>query len=337
MTNEFNSELNIAPYDPSKSARRTFSRIGFALLATALIMNVLQIAMAVASTALANAGVAFVNERWFFWVSNFLPLYAVAIPAGILIMGKAPKEQPEKVKFGGKKFFAFLLICFPTMYAGNLIGTFLSYILSAGKAENAVTELAFDNHPLKIIVVVIVAPILEEFLFRKQIIDRCAKFGEKSAILFSALTFGLFHMNFFQFFYAFALGLVFAYVYTRTRRLRYSIIMHMVINFMGSVAAPYVLSLLDPKKLSAGVDDPAVMIAMLPALIIMMLYMSVLGGLNISGIVMFILNVRRLVFEPATDEIPKGKGFKSVYVNAGIIIFVVFCLAICVLNLLPRK
>ena len=51
--------------------------------------------------------------------------------------------------------------------------------------------------------------------------------------------FGLFHLNLFQFFYAFGLGLMFGYVYMRTSQLRYSIVMHMIINFNGSVLAPW--------------------------------------------------------------------------------------------------
>ena len=56
------------------------------------------------------------------------------------------------------------------------------------------------------------------------------RYGEKTAIVFSALAFALFHMNLFQFFYAFGLGLIFGYVYTRTSRLRYSVLMHMLID-----------------------------------------------------------------------------------------------------------
>ena len=44
-------------------------------------------------------------------------------------------------------------------------------------------------------------------------------------------------MNLFQFFYAFLLGLMFGYVYTRTSKLRYSTAMHMIINFNGGVLA----------------------------------------------------------------------------------------------------
>ena len=62
--------------------------------------------------------------------------------------------------------------------------------------------------------------------------------------------FALFHLNLFQFFYAFGLGLMFGYVYMRTSQLRYSIVMHMIINFNGSVLAPWVLSQVDLEALA---------------------------------------------------------------------------------------
>ena len=86
-----------------------------------------------------------------------------------------------------------------------------------------------------VVFLVILGPIFEEWMFRKQLIDHTRKYGEKTAILLSGLAFGLFHMNLFQFFYAFLLGVMFGYIYMRTSKLRYSTAMHMIINFNGAV------------------------------------------------------------------------------------------------------
>ena len=75
------------------------------------------------------------------------------------------------------------------------------------------------------------------------------KAGSKSLffpIFFSALAFGLMHANFYQFFYAFALGLVLGYVYYKTGRIWYSVVLHAAINFVGSVLTSY---------LSVGVEE----------------------------------------------------------------------------------
>lgn len=318
------------------SAKKVYSRIGVALAVVCITSIFMQILAGIIVGVITQKSNLVDENGWLKWVATFLPVYA-SFAIGILIMKKIPKDECEHIKLGAKNFFVIMLCCFPIMYGGNIIGTLLSELLSGGSAENGLNEFAFDNNPLKIIVIVILAPLLEELFFRKQIIDRCARFGEKTAILFSALAFGLFHMNLFQFFYAFGLGLVFAYTYIRTRKLRYSVIMHMVINFMGSVIAPAILSLLDMEtinNMSTGVIDEAEILQILPQLMFFLLYAFALLGLSIAGLVVLIVMIRKLVFLPKEQEIEKGKCFKTVYCNIGVILFVLFCVAMCVLALI---
>ena len=72
-------------------------------------------------------------------------------------------------------------------------------------------------------------------LFRKFLIDKTIKYGAKVSIILSAVLFALFHGNLNQFFYAFLIGGFFAYVYIKTGKITYSIILHAVVNLMGSV------------------------------------------------------------------------------------------------------
>jgi membrane protease YdiL (CAAX protease family) len=252
-------------------------------------------------------------------------------------MRKAPAAPCEPTKLGAKNFWLFMLMCFPLLYGGNLVGTALSALLSGGKAQNALYDILFDESPLKILCVVVLAPLVEEFLFRKQLIDRCGRYGEKNSILFSALLFGLFHMNLYQFFYAFGLGLVFAYVYTRTRRLRYSVIMHMIINFMGSVLTPLLLSGVDlatVEEMSAGSFDPQALSGMPPALAAYLIYVLVLIGLSIAGLVLLIVKVPKLAYRPSAEELGKGQRLKTIYGNGGVIAFILFCAVMCGISLL---
>ncbi len=318
----------------NSAPRRVFKRIGLALFLIAAISSLLQLLCFYSVGWLEGAGYISTDGSWFMWLMTFVPIYAVGIPAGLLVLRKVPTQDYSESKLGGKNFFILLSIGICVMYVGNLVGTGLSHLLSGGTARNALENFVFDSNPLKIIVVVILAPVLEELVFRKQIIDRCARYGEKTAILFSALTFGLFHMNLFQFFYAFGLGLVFAYVYIRTRRLRYPVIMHMIINFMGSVLAPWIMSKVD---LSAIADLPALMtmtedalMGIMPGLMLYSAYVLLLLGWVIIGLVFFIIKVRKFVFLPAADELTKGQRFKTVYCNPWMILFVVLCLAVCV-------
>ena len=107
------------------------------------------------------------------------------------------------------------------MYIGNLIGTGLSGVIGGFFGKTSTNNLAelITNADMTgtIIFVVILGPIMEEIVFRKILIDKTVKFGERNAMMLSALMFGLFHMNLFQFFYAFSIGLIFAYVYIKSR------------------------------------------------------------------------------------------------------------------------
>lgn len=318
----------------NSTTRRVFKRIGLALFLIAAISSLLQLISFYSAGWLVEVGYIRADGSWLMWLMTFVPIYAVGIPIGLLVLRKVPTQDYSESKLGGKNFFILLSIGICVMYVGNLVGTGLSHLLSGGTAQNALESFVFDSNPLKIVVIVILAPVLEELVFRKQIIDRCARYGEKTAILFSALTFGFFHMNPFQFFYAFGLGLVFAYVYIRTRRLRYSVIMHMIINFIGSVLVPWIMSKVD----LCAIADPHTRMTMtentlmeiMPGMILYGAYVLLLLGWAITGLIFFIIKVRKFVFLPTAEELPKGQRFKTVYCNPWMILFVVLCIAVCV-------
>lgn len=319
-------------------ARKTFSRVGLSLSVMLLITTVLQAIW----FAIPDEDSWMASSSWGMWLGSFLPLYVVAMPVCLLMMGKLPAQAPRQIRLGAKNFMVFLPICFCVMYAGNILGNLLSGLLSGGEAENALVEYAMDTNPVKILVMVILAPLLEEYVFRKQLIDRTVVYGEKTAVMLSAVTFGLMHQNLFQFFYAFGLGLVFAYIYTRTGRLRYTVIFHGIINFMGSVVAPWILSAVDMEALEAletldpNTSTEAIMTLysqILPGLLLLLPYTLVLLGLSIAGLVLLIIQCRKLVWKETAAQLPKGTAFKVAYLNVGVGLFVLICLVFIALTL----
>ena len=316
-----------APEETARKAKKRYCRMGFALL---LIMAC-WLAMQTLLFYLAERFDLDVRGNWLFWALDEFPLYLIAIPAGLLLMRKAPRDGVEESGLGLKRFLTALLVCFPIMYGGNIIGTLLSSHLSNGSAENPLLDLTLNNNWLGVVVMVVLAPLFEEFVFRRQLIDRTRRFGEKQAIVFSAICFGLFHMNLFQFFYAFGLGLVFGYVYTRTGRLRYSVVMHMIVNFNGAVLAPMIVKRsgfleISPDNLTALNDEAAAM-EQLSKLMPLVVYGLCLLGLSIAGLVLLIVKAKKLVFLPAEEEMPRSRSFSIVYLNAGVVLFVLACLA----------
>lgn len=315
-----------------KPVKKVFSRIGLALCVVSAVTIVLQVIW----FRIPGLG----ESSWGMWLGTFVPLYLVGVPLGLLVMKNLPAETPEDHPLGGKNFIIFLLIGFCLMYGGNLVGTLLSLLLSGGTAENGLMSYVMDSNPVKILMMVVLAPTIEEYIFRKQLIDRTARYGEKTAVFLSALTFGLMHQNLFQFFYAFGLGLVFAYIYTRTGRLRYSVGLHAIINFFGSVVAPLILSMVDLDALmnmDPNATEEELMLLMgdmLPGLVAYLLYALALIALAIAGLVLLILHCRKLVWREAKTPLPRGTVVQTVYRNLGMILFILLCLSMIVISLL---
>lgn len=327
--------MNETAYD-LKPARKVFSRIGLAFFVILVLATVLQ-ALLIAIPPIYNW---MRSSSWGLWIGTFLPLYGVAIPVGLLLLRSLPAQPPQDKKLRPVSFLVIFPICVFLMLSGSLLGNALSALLSGGTAENELNTFALDPHPLKILVMVILAPLLEEYICRKQIIDRTVRYGEKTAILFSAAVFGLMHQNLFQFFYAFALGLVFGYIYTRTGRLRYTIALHSLVNFMGSVIAPWILTLMESEGLTTL--DPtmpteqllAFYMEILPTLLAVLGYLFMYLGLAFAGFVLLIIMLHRLEFKETAEPLPKGTAFKTAYLNTGMVLFFLLCAAAFVLALL---
>lgn len=81
-------------------------------------------------------------------------------------------------------------------------------------------------------------PIAEELLFRGVVYKRMRLLsGVKPAILFSALLFGILHVNLVQFLYATILGLLLAFLLEKTRRLSVAVIGHIAANTIAVIRA----------------------------------------------------------------------------------------------------
>lgn len=310
-----------------KAAREYFFRIGLALLLlrvlnTGIQQGVQYLILGISPELYASLA----GGPWFLWALSILPLYLVALPVFWLTLPKKPMEySPKKLKLGNT--LGSCVACVPLMYIGNIIGIGVVELisrLSGGAIENQLTNM-IGLSPMWLIVLcgVIIAPIGEELIFRKLLLDRLAPFGEARAILFSGLVFGLFHGNFNQFFYTFAIGTVLAFAYVKTKNLLAPIIMHMFFNLLGSVIAPLVLTDEVTSVLSRIEANPAALelsdiIAILPLL----LFALAAGSLFVAGIALLIIKsvfIAKRKFPEPEIKIEGGAG-RALWANAGIIV-----------------
>ena len=216
-----------------KSWSRIFSRTGLALSA-------FLISSAIAMTAI-YTGFTVIGHGYFSadmqLIVNAICMYLIGFPVAWMIFQTVPHPDPirktEKWEVGS--WIGLYLICTGVAVIGNMISTLLAFFIGPAAGANVVETVILQSNPLlNFILTVIAAPVVEELLTRKLLIDKILLYGEKTAILVSALLFGLMHGNFYQFFYAFGIGLILAYAYVRTGKISGTIAIHMAINFMGS-------------------------------------------------------------------------------------------------------
>ncbi len=297
-------------------AKRDFSRIGASLCLMVIIWYAgVFLLKGVVRAVAGGVGAGGDMPNWMTFLISDVPLYLIAMPVAVVLMGKSTVIETRKFNMKPGMFFKLLLMCLPMMWVGSMVGSMLSLALSDGEATNRVADLAMQTNIWNVVFLVILGPIFEEWMFRKQLIDHTRKYGEKTAILLSGLAFGLFHMNLFQFFYAFLLGVMFGYIYMRTSKLRYSTAMHMIINFNGGVLAPWILTRVDLDQLDkvsqaaengnvAAMEQWASQNA--TGLAIMLVYFLLYGAVILAGFVLLIRNFRKAEFYIAPEELPRG-------------------------------
>ena len=322
-------------YELLKTYKKHFSSLGLMYFFGALIIIGVQVA--VSMLVLAFAPSLLDNPNLSLLVS-MLPTYTIAFPLTSLLIHQVPGVQMKKHNMKPTQLLGAFAISYALMYLSNLAGQFFTNIIGIIKGspvDDAIADLVSELNPLTaFFVMVLLAPALEEWIFRKLLVDRTIRYGEGTAIFLSGLMFGLFHGNLNQFVYTFLIGAFWAFIYVKTGRLRYTIYLHMALNFMGSVGSLFFLGAISTLEGgSSAMNGFHFLLGMLLPLAIVIPYLIVVFGLVISGIVLLVTNWKRFRLIPAELFIPKEKRFSVIFLNAGMILYVLFWIIQIVLQL----
>lgn len=151
-----------------------------------------------------------------------------------LMIRPLPKGAGPGLKLSPKAFVRTALFSLGAIYFFNLLTTLVILgleALSGHSTGNLLESMAVSTPTgLYLVIAGLIAPVMEELIFRKLLLDRLRPFGDRWAILISALAFGLFHMNLYQFFYATALGLIFGGVVLKTGKVWHGMLLHAIVN-----------------------------------------------------------------------------------------------------------
>ncbi len=276
-----------------------------------------------------------------------LPMYIAGIPTLFLVIRKLPKRQKPLEK--PKMSFPHLLMMIPiaelAMISGSYIGSFINAIYSTILGiENydPVSDLIYSTPmPLLFLLTVVLAPLMEELIFRKLLLDRLSVYGSKFAILVTAVAFGLFHGNIDQFFYATLVGIVLGYVALKSGNWLYSVLVHMVMNFLGSIVPLMIngsmerclewFESVDPTDYTTSIPTE-----LLGDFMVLLLYEALVYSLMIGGVVLLVLGIRKKWFaldDRLSVRIPKGRTAGVIFGNPGSIIFLVLSGILIMLDL----
>lgn len=325
--------------------KKHFSKLGLTFCLATLLMILVQNLAIILLNVLGTKIPLFNESIDARFLGIMLPVYLIVYPLTLLVMKKIPATSvAEKKKMSIGQLLLAATMCYSLLYVFNIVGsvlTFLIGLLKQSTVTNNFTEIAGSIGILpNLLIVVICAPIAEELFFRKALIDRTAQYGEGVSIVLSGLLFALFHGNLNQAAYTFFMGCFLAFIYVKTRNVTYSILLHMICNFIGSILSSIVLKI-------TGFNDIAVQMttATTEAEIMNLLTENGLGILLffgyalglvcfvIIGVVMLLVKRKKFTLNAGEITIEKGQRFKTVLLNVGMLIYCIYWLAQIILQL----
>lgn len=194
-----------------------------------------------------------------FLLCQFVALFLVTCIAQLL--GRSPQDDPAvslacrftTVLLGGCLTLAIATAMgmirwktvfrrppLPPTHIGGTILSSLVFILGlnlfsemvALPDNNADIIQGMVHHPLGVLIIAVFSPVVEELVFRESMINDMQRQGMShwSAILISALAFGLIHANPAQIPFAMIMGVFFGYLYWKTGNIWLTSILHILNN-----------------------------------------------------------------------------------------------------------
>ncbi len=145
------------------------------------------------------------------------------------------KDTKLSIKLS-RNLFVWILIGIILVFLGQMVGSLLDksvFQLTTQSVNTSRTVAAAVISPVALISIVLLAPLVEEFVFRYAAINILTRrFTQTWSILISSLFFSIMHFDFPFIFGYFLIGIVFAVVYVRTNRLLVSFFVHAIMNLI---------------------------------------------------------------------------------------------------------
>lgn len=339
MNNDVNEfDLRVTSDIEMEKARKDFSRIGFGYLAFSglalLVSLVIQVAVFSYSEEI-------YHSHLFLNLVTPVSMYLFALPVLIALLRSVKPHPPKKRKLRFAELMAYVAVGFGLMYIGAFAGNgVMSYLsgVTGNDYSNVLEGVVDGNLWVTAIFVVVIAPIGEELVFRKLLIDRTGKYGGFISAILSGVIFGLMHGNLYQFFYAALLGFLLGYVYSSTGRLWYCIAIHAFINFCGSIVSTLMTNALGD-FLDAGEMTNEQMLDLVvekwPWLLVMLVFELLVFASIACAVILPLVYRRKIKLAPGKVRLSKGEALSAAFFNSGVTCMIIFYVAELLLALVP--
>lgn len=220
------------------SRKSDFEIIGWALVASQLTMFFLSLFLSLIASQLLY--IFSPLERTWNLIEGYIVMFSAiggAIPMLIVgvknnsfinILEKREKAWPVQVAF---IFFAIMGLQMLTNIAMTPVINFLESSTGVSFTEANAVATSHSVSSSMMLYSIIIAPIIEELLYRGVLLRTLERYGKWFAIIISALVFGLMHGNAVQFPVAFVIGLLFGYL-----TLKYSIGLSITLHILNNLS-----------------------------------------------------------------------------------------------------
>jgi membrane protease YdiL (CAAX protease family) len=306
-------------YFEKQWVRRIGNSVGFPLSMFIILGNALALILQyfiIEIFGLSKAIEIFSNPDILYLQSACFTVFLLTVPYLFTInrVNLKPSEFLPFKKVDSSKSIALIMVgmgvCAISNYATAVLASFLEqtfgFTVESGNVDYGSGPKSFI---LMLLCVGLLPALLEEIAFRKCVLGTLQKYGNGTAIVVSALLFGVLHGGIAQSVFAFIMGLTFGLITVKTGNIRIAVAVHLVNNAL-SVLSEYV---------TLGADKTAQGLA----------YTMVVGVTGICGVTALIISgVRRNALLTKTPHTVSEHGALGVMWSAPLMVIAIIVLAL---------
>lgn len=150
----------------------------------------------------------------------------------LVYLKRKNKNSIEIKKYNIKKHLNFIVFGFGLQFITIIMNLIFKDVVDYSKGQNIINSITSEsNIILSILLLLILAPIVEELFFRKVIFNNLRKhLSIKLAIILQAAFFSFVHLNFFQLIPTFFVGVFLGYIYYKYESIWICIYIHSYCN-----------------------------------------------------------------------------------------------------------